>query len=388
MVSTSSGRKRVIILGATGSIGDSTLRVIRAARDEFELVGISAHTNTEKLAAIAQEFSPKCVAITSGESSADLFPSSIRQCHSALALLEEECDIVVAAMTGAAGLAPIMRAIELGRTVALANKEALVCAGSLMMEAAKRHNTRILPVDSEHNAIYQALAGQDTARVSHITLTASGGPFLTTPLDQLPSITPEQAIAHPKWNMGAKISVDSATMMNKGLELIEAHWLFGFAPDAIHIIIHPQAIIHGLVHFTDGSSIAQLSEPDMAVPISYCLNWPNRGILSAKTLSLADTGTLSFLPVDEARFRAPTIARAALSQGPAASIAFNAANEIAVEAFLARHIGFLDITPLVENACETFAKRTIGTIEDVLALDQDVRRHTESKLQGYEKRYA
>lgn len=384
-----SSRKRLIILGATGSIGDSACRVLRQAPETFEVVGLGAHRNSEKLIALAQEFHTGSIALSGpGDHNAPEDCRVLTGPNASLDLLEQEYDILLAGMSGAAGLLPVMRALEQGRTVALANKEALVCAGSLMMNACREHNARLLPVDSEHNAIHQAIAGHANNEVSRITLTASGGPFLHTPLEELPHITPEQAIAHPKWRMGAKISVDSATMMNKALELIEAYWLFGLPAKAIDILIHPQAIVHGMAHFADGSTIAQLSEPDMAVPISYCLHWPTRSPLDAKPLNLATCGPLEFLEVDPQRFKAPALARHALQSGLAACIALNAANEIAVEAFLKRTIGFSAIVPLAEQACDHFSTRNIASITEVMALDAEVRHHTRTLVNESTRRYA
>jgi 1-deoxy-D-xylulose-5-phosphate reductoisomerase len=269
-----------------------------------------------------------------------------------------------------------MAAIEAGRTLALANKEALVTAGALMMEAASRAGADILPVDSEHNAIFQCLAGNRSQDVARLVLTASGGPFRTMSADDMARATPEQAIAHPNWSMGAKISVDSATMMNKGLELIEAHHLFGLPADRIDILVHSQSVIHSLVEFVDGSVIAQLGAPDMRIPIAFALAWPERMETPAERLDLAKTGSLEFEQPDFDRFPALRLAREALEAGGAASIVLNAANEVAVAAFLDRRIGFADIAGTVARALETIAAPLPRSIEEVIDIDLEVREKT------------
>lgn len=377
MQKTFSSRKRVIILGATGSIGDSTFRVIDASPERFEVVGLSAHHNQDKLAALTRRYAPQAIALTGIDAITDDGLKTPAICYAgenaALDLLDHDADIVVAAMVGAAGIAPVMKALELGRTVIFANKEALVCAGALMMEACKTYGGKLLPADSEHNAIFQALHGADIDTISHITLTASGGPFLNLPLEAFASVTPEQAVAHPKWSMGAKISIDSATMMNKGLEIIEARWLFDMPQTRIDVVIHPEAIIHGFVQYHDGSSIAQMGEPDMTIPLSYCLHYPDRGKSNKPRLDLAKIRTMNFYEVDKKRFPALSLARSVLDSTMAASIAFNAANEVAVAAFLQKHILFTDIVPHVSKAVHAFSKEHIESIEDVLELDKRIR---------------
>lgn len=376
--------KRVIILGATGSIGDSTLRVIDASPETFEVVGLSAHGNQKKLAELAVRYRPQAIAITQQtEIHLQLQHQNITTyCgdNAALALLDHEADIVVAAMVGAAGIVPVMKALQLGRTVIFANKEALVCAGALMMDACKQSGGKLLPADSEHNAIFQSLQGSDIAQISHITLTASGGPFLTLPMSAFASITPEQAVKHPKWSMGAKISVDSATMMNKGLELIEARWLFDLPESRIDVVIHPEAILHGFVQYQDGSVIGQMGEPDMVIPLSYCMHYPQRGFSNKNKLDLAKIAAMHFYDVDTNRFPALALARAVLNSSMAASIAFNAANEIAVAAFLQRKIAYGDIVPHVARAVEHFSTESTLSIEDVLALDARVRSFSETQV--------
>jgi 1-deoxy-D-xylulose-5-phosphate reductoisomerase len=279
----------------------------------------------------------------------------------------------MAAIVGCAGLVPTMAAIEAGKTVALANKEALVTAGSLMTDAAKRSGAALLPVDSEHNAIFQCLAGSRRADVSRLVLTASGGPFLGFSIEEMRVATPAQAVAHPKWSMGAKISVDSATLMNKGLELIEAHHLFGLPSERIDIVVHPQSVVHSLVEFVDGSLLAQLGSADMRIPIAYTLAWPERMETPADRLSLADIGRLDFEQPDMARFPSLRLARKALESGGGEAIVLNAANEIAVDAFLRGAIGFCDIAALVEDALGQIRSPAPASVEEVVAIDKETR---------------
>jgi 1-deoxy-D-xylulose-5-phosphate reductoisomerase len=281
---------------------------------------------------------------------------------------------VMAAIVGCAGLEPVMAAVEAGRTVALANKEALVTAGALMTEEAARAGATILPVDSEHNAIFQCLAGNRLEDVSRLVLTASGGPFLSSSTEDMARATPEQAVAHPNWSMGAKISVDSATMMNKGLELIEARHLFGLPGERIDILVHPQSVVHSLVEYIDGSVIAQLGSADMRIPIAHALAWPKRMPTPAERLDLAAIGTLTFEQPDTGRFPALRIARDVLAAGGAAPVVLNAANEVAVEAFLQRRIGFADIIAAVERALEMIARPGPRSIADVIDIDSEVRK--------------
>jgi 1-deoxy-D-xylulose-5-phosphate reductoisomerase len=287
-------------------------------------------------------------------------------------------DWVMSAIVGAAGLTPTMAAVRRGASVALANKECLVCAGPLFIEAAKAHGARLLPVDSEHNAIFQVLTHPE--RVEKLTLTASGGPFRTASKEAMAVATPDQACAHPRWSMGRKISVDSATLMNKGLELIEASYLFGFKSDLIDVLVHPQSTIHSLVHYVDGSVLAQMATPDMRIPIAYALAWPDRALVSAARLDLAGVGQLTFEAPDSERFPALGLCRAALNRGAAATTAISAANEIAVEAFLSGRIGFLDICRVVEEAMSELEGAESGLIaksptsfDEVAAVDQAAR---------------
>lgn len=379
----SAAPRSVSILGATGSIGDSTLRVIAQHPKHFRIATLTAQNNADKLIALATQFCPTLVAIGNeahfARVRAALKPLGITVLAGATGIEEAasaRADITIAAIVGAAGLLPTLRAMEQGTAVALANKEALVCAGALVMELCATHGTTLLPIDSEHNAIFQVLANNHRAAVEKITLTASGGPLLHHPLAAFDDVTPEMAINHPKWSMGAKISVDSATMMNKGLELIEAHYLFDMPASKLGVLVHPESIVHSLVHYADGSVLAQLGMPDMAIPIAYALSWPERIRVETPRLDLAQLGTLTFAPLEAARFPALALARAALMEGPAHIIALNASNEIAVEKFLAREIPFTAIANTVARIVKTTSTVAITSIADVLAADDDARIRT------------
>jgi 1-deoxy-D-xylulose-5-phosphate reductoisomerase len=379
--------KRISILGATGSIGDSTLDLIEGAPGRFAVEAVTAASNVEKLAAIARRTRAK-LAVIADETKLDALANALSDTQCAVAggpsgLVEAargDCDLVIAAIVGCAGLEPTMAAIEAGRTIALANKEALVTAGALMTGAAARNGVAILPVDSEHNAIFQCLAGYRLQDVARLILTASGGPFLRTPADEMERATPAQAVAHPNWSMGAKISVDSATCMNKGLELIEAHFLFGLPSERIDILMHPQSIVHSLVDYVDGSQLAQLGSPDMRIPIASALAWPERMPTSAERLDLAAVGRLDFEAPDPTRFPALRLARAALEAAGAAPIVLNAANEVAVAAFLDGALSFGGITRLVEDVLDASACRAPTSIGDVLEIDRVTRAKAQSMM--------
>ena len=380
ILAPATAQRRVSILGATGSIGESSLRVIAQHPGRFTITALTAQDNAEKLIALAREYRPSVVAIGNENYFAQvrdaLKPLGITVLAGARGIEEAACipaDITIAAIVGAAGLLPTLRAIEQGNSVAIANKEALVCAGELVMKLCATHGTTLLPIDSEHNAIFQVLATEHRSQVEKITLTASGGPLLTRPLDTFASVTPEEAVNHPRWSMGAKISVDSATMMNKGLELIEAHYLFDMQASRIDVLIHPESIVHSLVHYADGSVLAQLGMPDMAIPIAYALSWPERIAVTTPRLDLASIGTLQFSALDDARFPALDLARAALSAGPTHLIALNAANEIAVAQFLARAVPFTAIAQSVARVLDNTNTTSITSIDDVLAADADAR---------------
>ncbi|WP_324827911.1 1-deoxy-D-xylulose-5-phosphate reductoisomerase [Qipengyuania zhejiangensis] len=372
--------RSITILGATGSVGEQTLDLVRRNRDDWRVVALTANGNVEGLARLAREFGAQ-IAVVADETCLDdlraaLDGSGIEAAAGSSALCEaasRPVDMTVAAIVGCAGLGPVMAAIEQGGTIALANKEALVSAGEVMTAAVARHGATLLPVDSEHNAIFQCLQGGRIEDVRFITLTASGGPLRL--VEDLGSVTPEQAVAHPNWDMGAKISVDSATMFNKGLELIEAHHLFPVGLDRIRIVVHPQSVIHSMVEYRDGSTLAQLGPSDMRVPIASCLAWPQRMDTPCKPLDLAAIGELSFFAPDEQRFPATRLARAAAEHGGAAPAVLNAANEIAVAAFLARKIAFSRIPVVVESVLSNGELPAAPrTLEDVLRVDQDARR--------------
>jgi 1-deoxy-D-xylulose-5-phosphate reductoisomerase len=367
-------------LGATGSIGASTLDLIRRSPADWRVVALTASTNVGDLARLAREFSAELAVIGDHERLADLREAlsgtNIAAAAGEAALIEaaaRPADITVAAIVGCAGLAPTMAAIERGGTVALANKEALVSAGEVMTAAVTRHGATLLPVDSEHNAIFQCMAGGNPADIRWITLTASGGPFRDWPAERLAGATPQEAVKHPNWSMGAKISVDSATMFNKGLELIEAHHLFPVGLDKIRIIVHPQSIVHSMVEYRDGSTLAQLGPSDMRVPIASALAWPRRMETPCAPLDLAAIGELTFRAADEVRFPATRICREAVQQGGGIPAVLNAANEVAVAAFLAGQIGFTRIAAHVENVLSTYAPPAPASLDDVLAIDREAR---------------
>lgn len=373
-------RRRISILGATGSIGASTLDLIRRNRDQWQVVALTANGNAEELSRLALEFSAE-LAVVADEGSlpalrAGLFGSRVEATAGKSALIEagaRDADIVVASIVGCAGLAPTMAAIEQGRTVALANKEALVSAGEVMTAAVARSGATLLPVDSEHNAIFQCLAGNDLDQVRMITLTASGGPFRDWTAEQLAHATPAQAVKHPNWSMGAKISVDSATMFNKGLELIEAHHLFPVGLDRLRIIVHPQSVVHSMVEYRDCSTLAQLGPSDMRVPIASCLAWPTRMASPCEPLDLAAIGELTFRAPDEVRFPATRLARQAAEAGGAAPCVLNAANEVAVAAFLDGKLPFTAIAVHVEKTMQRLAPPAPVSLDEVIAVDTEAR---------------
>jgi 1-deoxy-D-xylulose-5-phosphate reductoisomerase len=368
--------RRVSILGATGSVGTSTLDLIERHPDRFEVIALTAARNVAALADAAKRTKAKLAVIDDPSLLAELEKrlegTSCRAATGPEALAEAaagEAEWVMAAIVGGAGLEPVMAAIEAGRTLALANKESLVTAGELMIAAATRSGATILPVDSEHNAIFQCLAGNRPCDVARLVLTASGGPFRERSREQMVAMTPAQAVAHPNWSMGAKISVDSATMMNKGLELIEAHHLFGLPSERIDILVHPQSVIHSMVEYVDGSVLAQLGSPDMRIPIAHALAYPERMETPAKKLDLARIGALSFEAPDFERFPALRVAREALEAGGAAPVALNAANEEAVAAFLGGRVGFLDIVRTVEEVVARTSVAAPRSIAEVIDID-------------------
>ena len=371
---------RLSVLGATGSIGASTLDVVSRHPERYRLFALTAHASADALLALCRVHRPR-YAVLSGVAYAAGLVEAFATAGSELLFgpraLEDvaadgDCDAVMAAIVGAAGLASTLAAARAGKRILLANKEALVMAGSLVMGTARGSGTELVPVDSEHNAVYQCL--EDPRAVRRILLTASGGPFRGAPAETLESATPEQACAHPNWSMGRKISVDSATMMNKGLEVIEAHWLFGLPPERIEVLIHPQSIVHSLVEYVDGSVIAQLSNPDMRVPIAHALACPERIASGATPLDLAAIQTLSFERPDPRRFPCLRLAYAALRAGGAAPAALNAANEVAVEAFLGRRLAFPGIAQVIEETMSRFEGGPADDLASVLAADAAARR--------------
>ena len=372
--------RSISILGATGSVGEQTLDLVRRNAESWKVTALTANSNVAELARAAREFRADIAVVADerylGDLRDALAGSGIEAAAGRAALCEaasRPVDITMAAIVGCAGLGPVMAAIEQGGTIALANKEALVSAGEVMTAAVAKHGATLLPVDSEHNAIFQCLQGGEIADVRSITLTASGGPLRM--VEDLSAVTPEQAIAHPNWDMGAKISVDSATMFNKGLELIEAHHLFPVELDRIRIVVHPQSVIHSLVEYCDGSTLAQLGPPDMRVPIASCLAWPARMDTPMEPLDLPAIGEMTFFAPDEVRFPATRLAREAAEAGGAAPAVLNAANEIAVAAFLDRKIAFSRIAVLVENVLnQSDLPDAPRTLEEVLRVDEGARR--------------
>ncbi|HYD11819.1 MAG TPA: 1-deoxy-D-xylulose-5-phosphate reductoisomerase [Allosphingosinicella sp.] len=373
--------RSVTILGATGSVGRSTLDLVARAADRFEVVALTAHRDVAGLAELARRHRPKLAVIGDagllGELRAALAGTGIEAAAGEGAIADAAAsgaEWTMAAIVGTAGLKPVMRALEGGRTVALANKEALVSAGALMIQAAAASGATLLPVDSEHNAIFQCFDRARPESVRRIILTASGGPFRDWPIEQMRAATPDQAVAHPNWSMGAKISVDSATLMNKGLELIEAHRLFPVGAEAIEIVVHPQSVIHSLVEYVDGSVLAQLGAPDMRVPIAHTLAWPERMETPCQRLDLVAIGALAFEAPDPVRFPALRLARETLAAGGAKPAILNAANEIAVASFLERRLGFLDIASLVGEVLARFDPPAPTSIDAVLEIDGEARR--------------
>ncbi|MEH6661028.1 MAG: 1-deoxy-D-xylulose-5-phosphate reductoisomerase [Parasphingorhabdus sp.] len=380
--------KSISIFGATGSVGLSTLDLVRQHRDQYEIIALTANGNAAQLASLAKEFSAQIAVVADDAAYAELKQqlagTSIEAASGPDALISAAAlgaDWTMAAIVGCAGLPPTLEALRCGKTVALANKEALVSAGALMINEARKAGATLLPVDSEHNAIFQALQGGQIDQVRKITLTASGGPFRTWTREQMADVTPEQAVAHPNWDMGAKISVDSATMMNKGLELIEAHHLFPVGLENIEILVHPQSVIHSMVEYHDRSTLAQLGSPDMRIPIANALAWPDRMTTNCEPLDLATIGRLDFEMPDEERFPATKIARAAIMAGGAKPATLNAANEVAVAAFLNRAVQFLDITEIVSRLLDSYSPPDPSELADIFAIDKETRVRTEQLVE-------
>jgi len=385
----------VSILGSTGSIGVSTLDVIARNRDKFHVLALTANSNVQKLAEQCSFHDAACAVIARAELANDL-TAALRKlgCRAKVlsgteGLLEaaglSQAQIVVAAIVGAVGLGPTLAATAAGKKILLANKESLVIAGSLFMQAAKAAGATVLPVDSEHNAIFQSLPagwqkGLQACGVERIILTASGGPFLNTPASKMAQITPGQACKHPNWEMGRKISVDSATLMNKGLELIEAHWLFGADPDLLEVVVHPQSIVHSMVAYRDGSVLAQMGTPDMRTPIAHALAWPERIEAGVERLNLTRMSELTFREPDLERFPCLSLAYAAMRASASAAITLNAANEVAVEYFLDSRIRFDQIAAVVGQVLERADGTMVNSLEHVLEIDQTARSYAMERI--------
>ncbi len=375
--------KRIVVLGASGSIGSSTLRVIRAHPDKLKLVGISCHSNVKRLIEIANEFDVPNLCLSNeaalneySEPRDALEKRNFCAGASGLETLASlpEVDIVLVATVGTAALKPTLCALEHKHHVAIANKEILVMAGEFVMKSARRNNVRLLPVDSEHNAIFQCLEAMEPNHVENIVLTASGGPFLRSSLSELKAVTLDQALKHPNWSMGPKITIDSASMANKGLELIEAHWLFGMPSSKIEVVIHPQSIIHSMVRAIDGSVIAQLSPPLMTFAIQHALFYPDRHPPTDQGMDFSKPISMDLEPVDNEKFPCLNLARSAIDQGGGMPAVFNAANEIAVEAFIKGKIGFIQIAEVIDQTLGKINIPTVDVLEDVLIADKEARR--------------
>jgi len=373
-------RRRVTILGSTGSVGVSTIDLISREPEKFQVVALTANRNVDLLIEQASRLRP-AIAVIGDETKYDRLKSGLADLgvetaagmEAIVDAAAEPTDWVMAGIVGAAGLKPTLAAVRTGTAVALANKECLVCAGEVVMEEAARSGCTLLPVDSEHNAIFQVFETDNVGAIERLILTASGGPFRTKSLEEMALMTPDQAVAHPNWDMGAKISVDSATMMNKGLELVEASHLFPIDEANIEILVHPQSVIHSMVGYSDGSVLAQLGSPDMRTPIAHTLAWPRRMTAPVERLDLAKVGSLTFEQPDTVRFPALRLAREALRQGQGATTVLNAANEVAVRFFLENRIKFLDIANIVEEALNSFNEKCDENLDAVIALDGQTR---------------
>ncbi|MGB3446029.1 MAG: 1-deoxy-D-xylulose-5-phosphate reductoisomerase [Xanthobacteraceae bacterium] len=385
------GPRAITVLGATGSIGDSTMDLLRLAPERYRVEALTAHSNVQGLAKLAREFNASFAAIADparlGELKDALAGSGIACGAGESAIIEaasRPADWLMAAVSGAAGLKPALAAVDRGTTIALANKECLVCAGDLFMQRAVDAGARILPADSEHNALFQALSSGNRAELTRVIITASGGPFRTWAAADIEQATLEQALKHPNWSMGQKITIDSASMMNKGLEVIEAAYLFALSPDQIDVLVHPQSIVHGLVEFSDRSVVAQLGSPDMRIPIAHCLGWPDRIVGPSTRLDLAKIGQLTFETPDFERFPGLRLAFEALRTGQGATTVFNAANEIAVAAFIAQKIRFGAIARLVEATLEQWIRSgnlaLLTSADDAIAVDHNARKLAASLL--------
>lgn len=375
--------KKIALLGSTGSIGVNVLEVVRQFPEQYEIVGLAAGRNVNRLKEQVVEFRPELVSVMDEKNAVELKRQLPHEYHSRITFGQEgneavaslvSADITISAIVGAAGLLPTLAAIRAGKPVGLANKETLVMAGKIVMGAAFRHGVPILPVDSEHSAIFQALEAGHREDVAKIILTASGGPFRGRTSEQLQQVTREQALNHPNWDMGQKISIDSATLMNKGLEVIEARWLFDMSVDNIEVVVHPQSVVHSLVEYQDGSVMAQLGIPDMRIPIAYALSYPKRLPLKLESLKLSQCSHLEFHEPDYTNFPALALAFSAIRAGGVAPSVLNAANEVAVAAFLAQRIGFTEIAQIVADTLESVHQGSEDSLDDILAADAAARR--------------
>jgi 1-deoxy-D-xylulose-5-phosphate reductoisomerase len=387
-IETSNNFKRsVCILGSTGSVGCSTLDLISYAPKHFEVIALTGNENVKLLIEQARKFNPKFAVIGNpdlyDELKAGLSGTKVMVAAGKVALCEAadmHSDIVVAGIVGTAGLVPTLTAVKRGAVIALANKECLVCSGDLFLDEVKRSGATLLPIDSEHNAIFQVLDTNQIENIDRLILTASGGPFIETPYKKMENVTPTQAVNHPNWKMGAKISVDSATMMNKGLELIEAFYLFPVGEEQIEILVHPQSVVHSMVSYKDGSVLSQMGTPDMRIPISYALAWPKRMKNPAKKLDLSKISDLSFQKPDLKRFPALSVARDALKMGGAMPTILNAANEVAVGSFLKERIGFLDIVSVTQEVLGQIPNVVLNKLDDIVLCDIETRRKAEETV--------
>lgn len=369
--------KKISIFGSTGSIGKNSLAVVKNAPENFEILALVAKNDVKTLIAQSLEFKPSYAVIENENHLGELKNalSHLKNCqvlagkNAVDEIAKIKCDLFISAIVGFAGMIPTLNAIRAGSNIGLANKESLVCAGEILMKEAQKSGVKILPIDSEHNAIFQIFENDNLQNIEEIILTASGGPFFSSDVD-FSKITVEQALKHPNWSMGVKISIDSATMMNKGLEMIEAFHFFPISKQQIKVLVHPQSIIHGIVNYDDGSSLAMLSLPDMCVPISYALSYPQRMKIKHQKLNLAKIGKLEFFDVDDKKFPALKICRQAMEADGAAPVILNAANEIAVERFLKREISFDKIVKIVESALEKIPNKDLKTIEEVMEYDE------------------
>ena len=381
--------KKISILGSTGSIGRNALEVVSRSQNKWDVVGLAAGQNKELLQKQVAEFNPEIISLEKEEDAAEFrreyphFSSKIyhgQEGAEAVARFEKN-DIVLSAITGISGLRPTMGAVQEGKRVALANKESLVVAGPLILETAKQTGSQIIPVDSEHSGIFQCLAKEKQDHVKKVILTASGGPFFRLPAEEMKNKSLDEALDHPRWKMGKKVTIDSATLMNKGLELIEARWLFGLEPDQLDMLIHPQSIVHSLVEMRDGSVLAQLSLTDMKIPIQYALTYPDREESLMPSLDLSQVRALEFYEIDDQKFPLVKLARVALYEGDSMAVALNTANEVAVEAFIEEEIPFSDIAAIVTAIVEDHTKRKVINLEDIFDIDRETKRKTRNLIE-------